>query len=364
MTEHSHDALDKNGGDSEDAEHGFIESVPPISVMYAADDGSYMFDVGAEDQNMRLDAFLARHFEDVSRSRLQKAIKEGHCQINESVNKQPSTKIKAEDSIRLEIEIRTEITVLPEDIPLDIVFEDDHVLVLNKQTGLVVHPGAGNPDGTLVNALMHYCGAENLASIGAPLRPGIVHRLDKDTSGLMVVAKTDKAYYKLAEQLADRSLTRIYKAFVWGVPDLVKGAVDHPIGRHPTQRHKMAVNRRQGKDARTKYTVVKKYDPCASLVECQLETGRTHQIRVHMAYLGFFLVGDQQYGAQPTSIQSKLNRGHIAPEAQERLLNLPHQALQATFLSFLHPETDEKVDFEVPVSDYLREIDSLLKTTD
>lgn len=324
--------------------------------------GVYVYEVPEKETGMRLDAVLAQKFDDISRMRLKEAIKDGQVKVGGRAVTKPAYKLEAGDSIRLEIQLRNLTQVEPEDIPLDVVYEDEHLIVINKQVGLVVHPGAGNPSGTLVNALKHHCG-DNIASIGAPLRPGIVHRLDKDTSGLMVAAKTDRAYYRLAEQLADRSLTRIYKALVWGVPDIRKGAVDQPIGRHNTQRHKMAVNWKQGKQARTKYTVLEAFDPVASLIECQLETGRTHQIRVHMTYQGFPLIGDQQYGAQPTAIKSKMNRADITEEAQDKLMALPHQALQASRISFIHPETEERMEFEIPMASYLEEILNLIKTT-
>lgn len=172
----------------------------------------------------------------------------------------------------------------PEDIPLDIVFEDEHLLVINKAVGMVVHPGAGNPSGTLVNALLHYCG-DSLSGIGGVARPGIVHRLDKETSGLIVVAKNDKAHQGLSDQLSDRSLSRLYTAFVWKAPVPLKGKIDQPIGRHKTQRTKMALRGERGREAVTRYHMKEQYGAAASKIECKLLTGRTHQIRVHMGYL-------------------------------------------------------------------------------
>lgn len=218
-----------------------------------------------------------------------------------------------------------------EDIPLDIVFEDKHVIVIDKQAGLVVHPAAGNRDGTLVNALIAHCG-NTLPGIGGELRPGIVHRIDKDTTGLMVVAKTEKAHTSLGKQFAAHAVTRVYKALVWGVPRLLAGTIDADLGRSPLNRQKVAVLRIGGKPARTHYKVVETFGATAALVECRLETGRTHQVRVHMAHLGHPLIGDPVYG-RPRSIPGLA-------------LGIERQALHAAVLGFHHPGLDRPVLFE------------------
>ncbi|MFN9357232.1 MAG: RluA family pseudouridine synthase, partial [Alphaproteobacteria bacterium] len=218
-----------------------------------------------------------------------------------------------------------------EDIPLDIVFEDKHVIVIDKQAGLVVHPAAGNREGTLVNALIAHCG-NTLPGIGGELRPGIVHRIDKDTTGLMVVAKTEKAHTSLGKQFAAHAVTRVYKALVWGVPRLLAGTIDADLGRSPLNRQKVAVLRIGGKAARTHYKVVETFGATAALVECRLETGRTHQVRVHMAHLGHPLIGDPVYG-RPRSIPGLA-------------LDIGRQALHAAVLGFHHPGLDKPVLFE------------------
>jgi 23S rRNA pseudouridine1911/1915/1917 synthase len=227
---------------------------------------------------------------------------------------------------------------VPQTIPLDIVYEDEFLLVIDKPAGLVVHPGAGNEDGTLVNALLAHCG-EQLSGIGGVRRPGIVHRLDKDTSGLMVAAKTDAAHRGLSAQLSDRSLSRTYRAIVWGKPVPPAGRIDAPIGRSPNNRRKMAVLRNGGRDAVTLYSTVTQVGAKASLIECKLMTGRTHQIRVHMAHLGHPLVGDPLYGRA---------RGDGSA-----LARFPRQALHATAIAFVHPIDGREMSFtSTPPADF------------
>ena len=237
---------------------------------------------------------------------------------------------------------------MPENIPLDIVFEDEHLIVINKQAGLVVHPGAGNYSGTLVNALLYHC-ADTLSGIGGVMRPGIVHRLDKDTSGVMLAAKTDQAHKGLAAQLEDRSLSRIYKALVLGVPQPRKGSVDQPLARDHRNRLKMAVNNSHGKTAKTHYQVERDFKGVLSLLECKLESGRTHQIRVHMGYAGYPLIGDPLYGPQPTAVRAALKRGGYEPETIEEVMAFPRQALHAAAISFIHPASGEEMAFEAPM---------------
>ncbi|MCB0375415.1 MAG: RluA family pseudouridine synthase, partial [Sinomicrobium sp.] len=216
----------------------------------------------------------------------------------------------------------------------------------NKPVGLVVHPGAGNHTGTLVNALLYHCG-DNLSGIGGVLRPGIVHRLDKDTTGLMVAAKNDRAHQGLSDQLADRSLSRKYKALVLGNPMPLKGVIDQPIGRHPSNRLKMDVNARNGREARTHYHVQASYNDEFAFVECTLESGRTHQIRVHMNWLKHPLIGDPLYGPQPTAVTAALKRGKFDDSTViEAVTGFSRPALHAFALSFIHPATGEAMDFE------------------
>jgi 23S rRNA pseudouridine1911/1915/1917 synthase len=226
------------------------------------------------------------------------------------------------------------------------------LLVIDKPAGLVVHPAPGHRTGTLVNALLHHCGA-SLSGIGGVRRPGIVHRLDKDTSGLMLVAKNDKAHAGLSAQLADRTLSRVYSALVWGVPSPRKGTVKASIGRHPTQRLKMAANVKQGRSAATHYEIKEAYGQAATLVECKLESGRTHQVRVHMSFLGFPLVGDPVYGLQKTGAQSLLKKSGYGADTVSEILAFPRQALHARQISFIHPATGDSLAFEAqPPSDF------------
>jgi 23S rRNA pseudouridine1911/1915/1917 synthase len=238
----------------------------------------------------------------------------------------------------------------PQEIPLSVVYEDDEVIVIDKPAGLVVHPAAGRRENTLVNALLAHCGA-SLSGIGGVMRPGIVHRLDKDTSGLMVVAKTDAAHAALARQLQDRTLTRIYAAVVWGRPRPAEGEIAGNIGRHPRRRKEMAVLKRGGKPAATGYRVLRSFGP-ASLVECRLKSGRTHQIRVHMASIGHAVVGDPVYGGKLPG-KTKAERERFAAAAKK----LGRQALHAQVIAFVHPKTEERLEFS---SELPRDISALI----
>lgn len=312
------------------------------------------------DKAERLDRFLAKHCAGFSRTRLQSLIKECSVRVSGSVCDNPSYKVKNGEVIEVVIPPPEDAEPVPENIPLDIVYEDDDLLVINKQAGLVVHPGAGNWSGTLVNALLYHCG-DSLSGIGGVKRPGIVHRLDKDTTGLMLVAKNDNAHAALSKQLADRSLSRCYKALVWHVPDLLRGMVDQPIGRHPSQRTKMAINHRNGKAAVTHYKVLEAFAPTAALVECRLESGRTHQVRVHMAHLGYPLIGDPLYGIQPTAAKAALKKGGYSEEVMERVLAFSRQALHAWKIAFIHPVNTKKMMFEADLPDDMESIISFLK---
>ena len=312
-----------------------------------ASDVAQTLTVVADAAGDRLDRVLANQIRDLSRSRLKALILAGQVTVGGHTVRDPSQRVQAGDEIGIVIPPPEPAAPLPETIPLNIVFEDDAIIVIDKPAGLVVHPAAGNWTGTLVNALVAHCG-ESLSGIGGVRRPGIVHRLDKDTSGLLVVAKTDRAHRKLAAQFADHGRTgpleRGYLAFVWGVPPRPKGTVDRPLDRHPQSRDKMAV-REGGRVAITHWEVDERYldvehQPVASLLECRLETGRTHQIRVHLASIGHPLLGDSLYGP---GFKTKANR--LPPAAKAVLDNLDHQALHAHILTIEHPVTGEIMDF-------------------
>lgn len=314
----------------------------------------------------RLDKMLAdlvaEMQEGLSRSRLKNLILEGRVLLNDRKCPDPSHIIVEGDRIELIVPAPTDATPEPENIPLDIVYEDEDLLVINKQAGLVVHPGAGNYTGTLVNALLYHCG-DSLSGIGGVKRPGIVHRLDKDTTGLMMVAKSDRAHQGLAAQLSDRSLSRIYTALVWKMPTPIKGSIDVPIGRHQANRLKMSVrSHRMGREAVTHYLRGQTFHDVVSEVTCQLETGRTHQIRVHMQHLGHPLLGDTTYGLPVQEQRALLNRGGYDEEVRDQILTFPRQALHAGEIHFIHPVTDEEMSFEAPMPSDLAELLKLLKS--
>jgi 23S rRNA pseudouridine1911/1915/1917 synthase len=298
----------------------------------------------------RLDRALARHFADLSRARLQALIREGAAQLGGIAITDPSVKLRGGETVTIAVPEPVPSIPQGEAIPLSILYEDDHLIVIDKPAGLVVHPAAGHADGTLVNALIAHCG-DSLSGIGGVRRPGIVHRLDKQTSGLLVVAKNDKAHRGLAEQFADHGregpLEREYQAFIWGRPRSDSMTVDRPIGRDPRHRERMAaVAEGRGKEAVTYLHIVEAFppgasEPLASLVRCRLETGRTHQIRVHLASLGHPLIGDQLYGG---GFKTKANRLDAA--GREAVRDLGRQALHAAILGFAHPLTGEHLRFE------------------
>jgi 23S rRNA pseudouridine1911/1915/1917 synthase len=312
---------------------------------------------------MRLDQWLAVTLgEDFSRNRVQTLIRGGGVSIDGAPATEPKRKLTARSRVTVDLPEPGPAEPEGENIPLDILYEDEHLIVLDKPAGLVVHPGAGNWTGTLVNALIHHCG-DTLSGIGGVKRPGIVHRLDKDTSGVMVVAKTDQAHRALSEAFADHgrsgSLERAYLALVWGAPARQAGTIDAPLGR-AADRMRRAVVREDHPDARhavTHFTVRERFGgdpktgPLASLVECRLETGRTHQIRVHMAHIGHPLVGDRDYGQ---AFRTKANR---LPEAlRERVRAFPRQALHAFLLAFEHPVTGKLMRFETPAPPDMAEL--------
>jgi 23S rRNA pseudouridine1911/1915/1917 synthase len=292
----------------------------------------------------RLDRALAAAVPTLSRERLKSLIRSGAVEAEGKAVRDPATKVRGEESLRVAVPEPSPPHNEAQDIPLTIVFEDEHLLVVDKPAGLVVHPAAGNLDGTLVNALLHHC-AEQLSGIGGVARPGIVHRIDKDTSGLLVVAKTDVAHEGLAKQFAAHSIDRRYLAIVNGVPNTSEGAVDAPLARSATNRKKIAVvEGRRGKRAVTHWKRMQLLRD-AALVECRLETGRTHQVRVHMASLGHPLLGDPAYG------RSGKTHGKLLNELQ-----FHRQALHAAELGFTHPVTKRRLSFSSPMPPDMQEL--------
>ena len=297
----------------------------------------------------RLDRFLAAGLEapsPLSRTRLKALILDGAVTENGAAVIDPSQSVRAEAEYALLLPPVREATPQAEDIPLDIMFEDDHIIVLNKPSGMVVHPGPGQPDGTLVNALIAHCG-DSLTGIGGVMRPGIVHRLDKDTSGVMMAAKSDAAHQKLTEMFATHDLDRHYLAITWGMPPETDGRIEAALGRSSRDRKKQAVVP-NGRYAATNWTVIRRLPPFASIVECRLETGRTHQIRVHMAHLGHGVIGDPMYGKPMRSDQMP---DAVARDCLAEIRGFRRQALHAASLGFAHPVTGEALHFETPMPD-------------
>ena len=295
--------------------------------------------VTCTETGVRMDVALTQLLEDVTRSAAQRLLEEGRVTCDGRTVKK-NEKTVAGQVLTVDLPEPEAVDIVPQDIPLDIRYEDDDVIVLNKPKGLVVHPAAGHADGTLVNALLYHC-AGSLSGINGELRPGIVHRIDKDTSGLLIVAKNDFAHQKLAAQLADHTLARTYEAIVCGGVKTDSGTIDAPIGRHPTDRKKMAVTEKNSRRAVTHYEVIARYRGYTH-IRCRLETGRTHQIRVHMAYKGHPILGDMVYG-------------HKKPE-----LGMDSQCLHARELTFLHPRTDEPVTVRCELPEYFTEVLSKL----
>lgn len=313
-------------------------------------DTTYTVEVPENKAGMRLDKFLADAVDGLSRARLQALLADGHVFDDGIAVLSASTKVKAGTVYCVHVPPVTPAEPEAQDIPLEVVFEDDQVIVIDKPPGLVVHPAAGNPDGTLVNALLAHCKG-SLSGIGGVARPGIVHRLDKGTGGLMVAAKTDTAHEVLSRQFAEHSLDRAYLALVWGVPKPLKGEIEGNIGRSPKNRKKMAVVQKGGKYALTRYKVLKAFGDVAALVECRLATGRTHQIRVHMASIGHPLLGDPLYGGGGRGKRAAL------PDAVRRAVDsLDHQALYAMELGFEHPSTRERILLKGTKPRYIKEL--------
>ena len=292
-------------------------------------------DLTADREGERLDAFLARSVPDLTRSAAQRLLERGAVTLRGRAAKK-NDKTRLGDSLTVCLPEPQPVDLVPQNIPLDVIYEDDDVIVVNKPVGLVVHPAPGHPDGTLVNALLYHCGT-SLSGINGELRPGIVHRIDRDTSGLIVAAKNDRAHLALAAQLQDHSLARVYEAVAVGSFREDSGTVDAPIGRHPVDRKRMAVEPRTGRPAVTHWSVLARYRGFTH-VECRLETGRTHQIRVHLSSIGHPLLGDTVYGSR------------------KPWPGLAGQCLHARRLKFIHPSTGRPVELECPLPDWFQAV--------
>lgn len=295
--------------------------------------------VDIKQEGLRIDQLLAQKMENMSRSRIQKLIEQGNITVGDKQVK-PNYKVRQGDAVKIVLPEPVTLDVKPEDIDIEMLYEDDDIAVVNKPQGMVVHPAAGNYTGTLVNALMAKC--SSLSTINGVIRPGIVHRIDKDTSGVLIIAKNDAAHHSLAEQIKVHSVKRIYYAIVEGIIKQDSGTVDAPIGRHPVERKKMTIVNKNGRRAVTHYKVIERFRH-NTLIEARLETGRTHQIRVHMAYIGHPLVGDPVYGYK------------------KQRFNLKGQVLHARTLGIIHPSTGEYMEFTTPLPQYFQKLIEILR---
>ena len=291
----------------------------------------------------RIDKFLQSQINELSRTRLQALIRDGQVELNNIIINSTSKKIKEEDQIKVNFPLSKETLIKPNKISLDILYDDNDIIVINKSPGVVVHPGAGNYEETIVNGLL-FKYKNNLSSVGGKLRPGIVHRIDKDTSGVIVVAKNDIAHINLSEQFSNHTIKRVYEALVWGSLKPQNGKIREKISRSVNNRQLMAVRKEKGKISITNYKTLKIFQnlniPKISLIECKLETGRTHQIRVHMNFKGNPILGDKSYG------KSKKKFKEIDPKIEKKINNFNRQALHAKSLSFIHPTTKKEIFFE------------------
>ena len=295
----------------------------------------FLFEITEELEDTRIDKCLSELIDSLSRTFIQKMVKEGQVKVNGKPVK-GSYRLKCDDLVAFCLPKAVEPDIEPEDIPLNILYEDSDLIIVNKPKGMVVHPAAGHYSGTLVNALLYHCKGQ-LSGINGVMRPGIVHRIDMDTTGSVIVCKNDKAHQSIAAQLKEHSVTRRYHAICVGVLKEDTGVVDRPIGRHPVERKKMAVDVRGGKRAVTHYRVLKRFEKY-TYIECELETGRTHQIRVHMASLGYPLLGDEVYGPKKSSYK------------------LEGQTLHAKTLGFVHPATGEYLEVDAPLPEYFQHL--------
>ncbi|KMT21439.1 RluA family pseudouridine synthase [Clostridium cylindrosporum] len=300
------------------------------------------FTIDKEDANKRIDVYLSENIEDMSRSQIKKLIDDETVKVNGKIIKS-NYKTKENDSLEITIPEPKNLELIAEDIDIDIIYEDDDIAVVNKAKGMVVHPAAGNYTGTLVNALLYKC--NNLSSINGVIRPGIVHRIDKDTSGVLVIAKNDMAHRSLSEQIKNHTVKRCYLALTEGVIKVDSGTVNAPIGRHPVERKKMAITEKNSRHAITHFKVIERFQR-NTLIEARLETGRTHQIRVHMAHLGYPLVGDPVYGFK------------------KQKFNIKGQALHARTLGFMHPRTGEYVEFSSDIPDDFKRVLSRIRNVE
>ena len=299
------------------------------------------YEVTEEEDGLRLDQYIAGRCMDLSRSYIQKLIKESRVTINKNIQTKTKTAVQESDIVNVSLPDPKELEIKPQDIPLDILYEDNDVLVVNKPKGMVVHPAPGHYEDTLVNAVLYHC-RDNLSGINGVLRPGIVHRIDKDTTGALIVCKNDKAHQKIADQLRAHTITRSYRAIVYNNFSEDEGMINAPIGRHPTNHKKRMVTEKNSKEAITHYKVLDHLNHKFNYIECRLETGRTHQIRVHMSHIGHPLLGDEVYGP----VNSKFK-------------NLQGQTLHTATIGFIHPTTEEYMEFSAPLPDYF---EKLLKT--
>ena len=294
------------------------------------------FQVMEEESNQRIDKYLSIHMADSSRSYIQKLIKDGNVTIEDKPVK-ANYKVASGNRITVRVPEPEQLDIVPENIPLDILYEDSDIIVINKGKGMVVHPAAGHYSGTIVNGLLYHC-KDELSGINGVMRPGIVHRIDMNTTGVIVICKNDKAHNFIAAQLKEHSITREYHAIVYNHFSETEGKVDAPLGRHPVERKKMAINYKNGKNAVTHYEVIQNLKQNFSYIKCHLETGRTHQIRVHMASIQHPLLGDDVYGPKRSNYQ------------------LQGQTLHAKTLGFIHPTTNEYVEFSAPLPDYFSDL--------